>query len=109
MSNQSKSARKLPNSGPTANVPFDPAGLSPAPAQSTKLGLAEAAITLRRRRILILQGEICDLVEQINRLETEAAEKLTTLRASYRRKMADLRDEKARLEAEEALFTQFKE
>ena len=45
----------------------------------------------------------------MRRLQEEAESKLGQLRASYRRRSEDLTDERARLEAEEALLKALRE
>lgn len=64
---------------------------------------------MRRGKVIQGQIELAELAESTRRLQEEAEAKLGQLRAAYRRKSEDLTDEKARLEAEEALLKAFRE
>ncbi len=93
-------------------VPYNPAGSSAGKAMSpldAKLRALESHVIVRRGKVIQGQIDLAELSESTRRLQEEADAKLAQLRAAYRRKSEDLTDEKARLEAEEALLKVLKE
>lgn len=88
-----------------ATVPHDPSGTVPDPTHA----VLRESIAAHQQRIMSLQVEIGSLAEQIDRIEAEARAKLDQLRIAKSRKLLDLAEERARLDAESIILHRLKE